>query len=194
MGVHTGAVVALDRLRHEGRGLAILLRHHLHDVFVNLHVVGGADQRVKDEAQFVLGRRHLVVVLFDFEAHLEHGRKHLAAQIRGAVHRTDREIAALDAGAVAGVAVRQLAVAVIGTFLAVDRVHLRFHRRFVAHVVEHEEFGLGTEIRLVADAGGGEIFLGLLGDRAWAAPVGLARQRLVGVAEQDDRGLRRERI
>jgi len=38
-------VVALDRLWHERRRLAVLMGDAVHDVFVDLHVVGGLDER-----------------------------------------------------------------------------------------------------------------------------------------------------
>jgi len=44
VGVHARAVIALDRLRHEGRGLAVLMRDVVHHVFVDLQIVGGAHQ------------------------------------------------------------------------------------------------------------------------------------------------------
>ncbi len=110
------------------------------------------------------------------------------------VDRRHREIAALDRRTMAGIAVGIFLVADIGAFVAVDLVERGVHRVLVAHVVEDEEFGLRPEIGRVADAGRDEIVLGLLGDRARIAAIGLAGQRLVHVAEDDERGLRRERI
>ena len=194
MRVHARAVVALDRLRHEGRGLAVLVRDLRHHVFVDLHLVGAGDERVEDMAQLVLRGRHLVVVLLDVQAHLRHGREHLGAEIRGAVHGRHRKIPALDRRTVAGIAVGEGLVRRVRAFLGLDRVGGALHADLVAHIVEHEELGLGTEERLVADAGRGEILLGLPADRARVAAIGLAGAGLVAVAEQDDRGLRRERI
>ena len=37
--VHAVTVVAYERLRHEGRGLAVAVRNVLHDVFQNQHFV-----------------------------------------------------------------------------------------------------------------------------------------------------------
>ena len=53
----------LDRLGHEGRGLAIGLGDLLHDILVDLHAVGGVRQRAEGQAEFVLGGGHFVVVL-----------------------------------------------------------------------------------------------------------------------------------
>ena len=81
MDVHARAVVAEDRLRHEGRGLAVGIGDLVHDVFVDLHLVGVADQRVELDAELVLGGRHFVVVLFDAHAHLGQHRQHLGAHV-----------------------------------------------------------------------------------------------------------------
>ena len=52
--------------------------------------------------------------------------------------------------------------------------------------VEHEELGFRAEEHLVADTQRSGIGLGLLGDRARVAVVGLARHRVDDVAEDDD--------
>jgi hypothetical protein len=54
----------------------------------------------------------------------------------------------------------------------------------IADVVEHEELGLGAEEDGVADAHRFDHGLGLLGDAARVAIVGLARGRLEHVADQ----------
>ena len=72
VGVHAGAVIALDRLRHKGRGLAVLVGHVVHDILVDLHVVGGAHQSVELGAELGLARGDLVVMLLDLEAHVIH--------------------------------------------------------------------------------------------------------------------------
>ena len=145
-------------------------------------------------AQLVLRGRHLVMVLLDREAHLHHGREHLGPEIGGAVDRRHREISALDRRAMAGIAVGELLGRAVGAFLGLDRVGGALHADAVAHVVEHEELGLGAEERLVGDAGRGQVLLRLLRHRARVAAIGLAGLRLEAVAEEDDRGLRRERI
>ena len=75
-----------------------------HDILVDLHAVGGLDQRAEGQAELVLRGGDLVVVLVAGQAHFEHGRDHLAADVDGAVDRRDREIAALGARTVAEVA------------------------------------------------------------------------------------------
>ena len=140
-------------------------------------------------SSFWLGR-HLVMVLFDVDAHLAHHAQHFGAQIAQRIDRRHREIAALDRRAVADIAAFEAARGVVRTLLLVDRIEGAVHRDFEAHVVEHEEFELWAEHRPVADAGLGEIGLGALCGRARVAGVGLARGRLKHVAEHDQRGLR----
>jgi len=170
------------------------VRDVLDDVLIDLHVVGAADDGAELEAELGLGGRHLVVMLLDAQPHVVHHLEHLGADVALAVDRRHREVAALDRRAVAGVAVGVFLVADIGAFIAVDLVHRPVHAGLVADVVEDEELRLGPEIGRVADAGGDEVGLGLLGHRARVAAIGLSGQRLVAVAEDDERGLRREGI
>jgi hypothetical protein len=76
----------------------------MHDVLVDLHAVGGLHQRAEGQAQFVLGAGDFVVVLVAGQAHFQHGRDHLAADVDRAVDRRDREVAALGARTVGHVA------------------------------------------------------------------------------------------
>jgi hypothetical protein len=136
----------------------------------------------------------LVVMLVHGQAHFEHRRDHLAADVHRAVDRRNREISALGARPVAEVTNvifaarvgRQLDIvdAIIGAVVAV----------LEADVVEHEEFGLGADIDGVADTGGLEIGLSTLRSRARIAAVKLAGARLDDVAEGDHHRSRREGI
>jgi len=193
--VHAGAVVALQRLGHEGGRLAVGVGDVVDHVFVFLDLVGLFGEAREDQAQLVLARGDLVVVLVHLHADALHGRQHLRAQVLRVVDRVDREIAALDARAMAAVALLERGV---GVPRAVDRVDLvghLVHRHRKADVVEDEELGLGAEEGGIADPGGLEIGLGLLGGRARVAAVGLAgvgldhramhAQRLFGVERID---------
>ena len=104
MHVHARAVVAEQRLGHEGRRLAVGLRDLMHDVLIDLHVVGHRDHRAELHAEFVLGCCDFVVVLFDDDAHLGQHRQHFRTDVLAAVDRGNREVAALDARTVAEVA------------------------------------------------------------------------------------------
>ena len=64
----------------------------------------------------------------------------------------------------------------------------------IAHVVEHEELGLGSEIDGVADAHRLDHGFGLAGDAAGIAVIGLAGGGLEDVADQHQGGLGEERV
>jgi hypothetical protein len=89
----------------------------------------------EDQAKLVLAGRHLVVVLVDLHAHPLHRGQHFGAQVHPGIDRVDREIAALDARAVAHVAHLVFGVGVPRAASRVDLVghlvhrHLRSGRR-----------------------------------------------------------------
>jgi hypothetical protein len=61
-------------------------------------------QRAVGQAELVLTGGDLVMMLVHRQAHLDHGRDHLAADVDSTVDRRDREIAALGARPVAEIA------------------------------------------------------------------------------------------
>ena len=192
--VHARAVVAIDRLRHEGRGLAVDVGDHLDAVLVDLHAVGHHRQRRELEPELVLGGRHLVVVLLDRAAHPRHGGEHLGAHVLHRVLRRHREVALLGADVVTEIAALVDPVG-IGRELAgieLEAGVVRLGR--IADIVEHEELGFWSEEDRVADARGLHHRLGLLGDAAGVAVIGLAGGRLEHVADQHQGGLGKERI
>ena len=163
-------------------------------IFVDLHVVAALGQRVELEAKFMLGGGDFVMVLFRLDAHVAHDRQHLAAHVLLGVDRRHREIAALDAGAMAEIALLIFGAGVVGAFLGVDVIEALVHADIEAHIVEDEELGFRAEIGGVADARGIHIGFGGLGDGARAAAVALAGGGLEHVADQDQRGLGEEGI
>ena len=85
----------------------------------------------------------------------------------------------------------------IGVGRKLDRVELESSivgLDCIFHVIEDEELGFRPEEHRVAEAHGLDQTLGLLGDGARVAVVRLASQRFEGVANQDKRRLRIERI
>ena len=126
----------------------------------------------------------------DLLARQAHGRAHVLERIHG----RHREVAALDAGTVALVAVRVFLGGVPRTLHRVDLVERAAHLVAVAHPVEDEELVLGTEQRGVGDAGRLQVRLGALGERARVALVALHGGRLDDVAADVDRGLFEERV
>ena len=76
MRVHTAAVIAKQWLRHEGHGLAVLIGDIANHVLVEHHVVCGFDESVESLVDFTLAAgRDFVVVAFNIEAALDHGRR-----------------------------------------------------------------------------------------------------------------------
>ena len=161
--VHAVAVVADDRLRHEGDGLAVGVRDVVHRVLQHLHFVGLAHQRVGVDADFALaGGGDFVVVHFDLHAQLFERQAHGRAQVLERIDRRHREVAALHAGTVRLVAFLVVLARAPRRFDRIDLEERALHGRAVAHVVEDEEFVLRAEQRAVADAGGLEVGLARL--------------------------------
>ncbi|EAT07975.1 hypothetical protein SKA58_08424 [Sphingomonas sp. SKA58] len=194
MRVHAAAIVLRDRLGHEGRRLAIGLRHHLHDVLVDLHAVGGLDQRTERQAQLVLRGGDFVVVLIAGQAHFQHGADHFGADVGARIDRRDGEITTLGARTVAQIAAFIFLAGVGRQFDVVDlEIALRVII-FETHIVEHEEFGFRPDIDRVAEPGRLDEGFRALGGRTRIAAVQLTGVRLDNVAENDQHGRRAERV
>ena len=150
--MHARTVVAIDRLRHEGGGLAVDVGDLMDAIFVDLHLVGHQRQGVELHAEFVLGGSDFVVMLLDLDAHLGHGAEHFRAHVLHRILRRNREVAGLGADAVT-----EVAALIFGV-----RVDRQFHRiqleagvvggGLEPDVVENEELGFGSEEHGVADA------------------------------------------
>ena len=191
--VHARAVVTEDRLRHEGRGLAVAPGDVLHDVLEEHQVVGRGEQRVELVVDLGLaGGAHLVVLALDLEAGLVQLQGDLGAQVGEVVDRRGREVAALVADLVAAVVLERAGVP--GAGLGVDVVEGLVRRGLEAHAVEDVELGLGAEVRGVGDAGGGEVRLGLLRHVARVTAVLLARDRVVDEEVDVERLVAAERV
>ena len=192
--VHAGAVIALDRLGHEGCGLAVGRGDVVHHVLVELQLVGNPGQVVEGHAQLVLGGRHLVVVLVHVHAHGDQGRGHLGADVAGLVDRVDREVAALDARTVAHVAAFHFVAGGVRAFFGVELEERTVHFDREANIVEHEELGFRAEEHVGAHAAVLDELLGLLRSAAWVAGVELAGDRVLDVTEDDQLWLRGEGV
>ncbi len=192
--MHARAVVLVVRLRHEGGGLAVRVRDVVHDVFVELHVVGHLDQRVETHAQLVLRRGDLVVVLLRLEAHLGHQRQHFRAHVLERVDRRDGEVATLRARTVTHVAAFIGAAGVVGQFRIVELIASVVRVGIPLHIREHEELGFRTEIGGVADARRLQVHLGLLRHRTRVAVVRRVVVRVENVAHDGERRVLEERV
>ena len=151
--VHAGAVVANDRLGHEGGGFAVRVRHIVDHVFLQLNPVSTLDQGAELGAQFHLtGVGHFVVMHFDGDAQGLKDQAHLRAHVLEAVNRRHGEIAALDSGTVAGVAMLVFFASVPGGFFRADLDETAGHVVLPAYAVENEEFWLRTKVGGVTKA------------------------------------------
>ena len=191
--VHSGAVVAEDRLRHEGRGLAVAPGDVLHHVLELHHGVGGLQQLVEAPVDLRLARRtDLVVRPLDDETGALELDDDLVAEVAEVVVRRDREVAALVLHLVA--AVVELRAAVPRAGLGVDVVEARVGVGLEPHVVEDVELRLGRKVRGVADSCRLQVGLGLPRDVARVAAVGLTGERVVDEEVDDERLARAERV
>src|SRR6202011_5113996 len=80
MHVHARAVVAMDRFRHEGRSLASGVGDLMYGIFVELHLIGIADERVEPDPKLMLSRGDLMVVLLHCDTHAGKRLQHLRPQ------------------------------------------------------------------------------------------------------------------
>ena len=195
MNVHAVAVIADQRLGHEGRGLAVAVRDVVHAVLEDLHFVSLAHQGVEGNTDFALtGGCHFVVMDFDLEAHFFHRQAHRRANVVQRIDRRHREVTALDAGTVTDVAIFIYLDRAPRGFLGIDLVRAMTHFSRPLDVVEDEKFVLGAEVGGVGDAGGLQVSLGAQRDRARVAFVTFAGGRLDDVTGDVDRGLVGKRI
>ena len=95
MRVHPRAVLAEQRLRHEGRVEAVLLRDLLDDQLVREHVVRHVERVREADVDLVLGGADLVVVVLDRDPHRLERPDRVAPDAGGGVHRRLGEVAAL---------------------------------------------------------------------------------------------------
>ena len=195
VGVHARAVVAEERLRHEGHGLACVPRGVLDQVLEQHQVVGGVQQRVELVVDLGLARgADLVVAALDLEARRDQVGDHVVAQVGVVVDRRHREVAALVVDLVAEVAAVLLAAGVPPALDGVDVVVALVRIGAEAHRVEDVELGLGAEVAGVGDAGRREVLLRLARDVARVAAVGLARDRVVHEEVDVERLVLAERV
>ncbi len=193
--VHAATVVAEERLRHERGRLAVAVCDVLDDVLQHHDVVGFLHERAELHADFALaGCCDFMVVYLDDEAHFLERQTHGGPNVLQGVDGRDRKISALDARAVAEIALVELLAALPRAFVRVDRVRSALHLRRPTDVVENEEFVLGAEECLIGNAGRFQIGLGALRRRTRVTLVALHRGRLDDVAANVQGGFFHERI
>ncbi|KAF1053631.1 MAG: hypothetical protein GAK43_01301 [Stenotrophomonas maltophilia] len=195
MHVHARAVVAVQRFRHEGHGLAVGIGNVVHAVLQGLDFVSLGNEGVELHTDLVLASGgHFVVVDFHDQAHFFQGVAHGGTDFVVVIDRRHREVAAFDARTVTFVAGFEVGVGVPGSLLGEDLEHRTGDVGLELHFVEDEELRLRADEYGVTDTGGLQVFLGALGDVARVALVALHGARLDDVADQDQGRLFGERV
>src|SRR3569833_550544 len=193
--VHTAAVVTHEWFGHECSGLAVTLRDIQDRVLEDLHFVGLFDERAGADADLALAAGgNLVVMDFDFQAHLFQRETHCRADVLEGIDRWHGEVATLDARAVPLVAAFIFLRRVPGALYRIDVIRAAVHVVVVNDAVENEEFVLRTKQSVIGDARGLQIGLGALGEGARIALVTRHGAGLDDVAADVDRRLFEEGI
>ncbi len=193
--VHAGAVVADDRLGHEGRRLAVGVGHVLDHVLLQLQPVGALHQRAELGADLHLaGAGHFVVMHFDRDAQLLEHQAHLGAHVLEAVDRRHREVAALDGGPVAASCRARIPCRCSRPLLRSRSWRSSPTCRCSSARCRRRRIRAPGRSRRRRRCRCLEVGLGALGQRARVALVGLAVARLEHVAGQEQRRLFEERI
>ena len=194
MDVHPGAVVAVDRLRHEGRRLPVAAGDVLDDVFVEADLIGHPHQFLVVHVDLALPRGgHLVMLGLDVDPRLDHRLHHLVAQVHQLVAWWQRAIPLLEAELAAEVR-PLLPPAVPFRLGGIDVVVALVGVLVEADIVEDEELRLRPDEAGIGDPGALEIIDRLAGDVARIAGVVLAGDRILDVADHRQRGEGREGI
>ncbi len=164
----------------------------MHDILVDLHLVGVANQRIELYAEFVLRRCDFVVMLFNHNAHFSQNRQHFRTHVLQAVNRRYWEIAALYTWAVAEIACLVICIVIGRQFRRIKLEACIVGIGLVLHVIKDEEFRLWPNENRIANARCLQIGFGLLGSAAWVTIVSFARNRVQNIADHHHGGLRKE--
>ena len=179
-----GAVVAEDRLRHEGDRLAVRVGDVLDHVLVGHDLIGHAGQALEAEVDLALAARgDLVVVELARDPEPLQRQHHRRAEIVQRVVRRGREVALLRPRRVAEAGPARVPV----PLARVDRVVGRVRAELVADLVEDEELALGADEAGVRDPRRAQVLLRALRHLARVARVALARDRVGDLADQRQR-------
>src|SRR5258705_12539323 len=185
MNVHSRGVVLEQRFGHERRSHFVLAGGILDHVLVDHQVVSHAGERSEAHVYFVLAAgRYFMVMGFNLDPERLHREHHFGAESLHAVGRGNRKVSLFRARLMAQIR-RFLLAGVPAALAGIDFVEGVVDALSVAHLVEYEELRLRTEVARIGAAGAAQISLGLLGNEAGVAAIGLTGHRLPDVANQD---------
>ena len=195
MDVHAAAVIAHQGFGHEGGGLAEGMSDVLDDILEDQHFIGLLDQGAELDSDLALtGGGDLMMVHFDYQAHVLQGVTHGGPQVLQGIDRRDRKITALGARPMADVAILVYLFGVPAGFLRIHLVERALHGKTPANIVKDEVFVFRAKQRGVGDAGGFHVGFGALGDGTRITLVALHVDRLDDVATQNHGGIIKERV
>ena len=193
--MHARTIVAFDRLRHEGGGLAVSSRYVPHRVFENLRPVGALHEGAEARADFALaGAAHFVVMNFNGHTLLLKERAHFAAHVGQAVAGRNREVAPLGAVAVTKIAAFKVKTGRPGRFFRTNLEEGGAGLMIPLDGIKNEEFGFRAKISRVADAGRLQIGICTVGERTRITFIALAGRRFKHIAVEHERIGLTERI
>ena len=135
-----------------------------------------------------------MVVHFHRNAQLLQHQAHLRTHVLEAVNGWHRKVAALDGGAVTGIAMVKFFARVPSRLFRVDFVEAAGHVVGPTHTVKHEKLGLRTKVSGVTKAGGFHVRLSALGQRAGITLVGFAVSGVDHIAAQNHRRFFKEGV
>ncbi len=191
MEVHAAAGLAVERLRHEGRGLTVADRDVLHDVLDDLRRVAGAEDPHERRLDLALPRpADLVMVVLHVDAGASSSRHISRAEVVERVLRRDRVVAAVERDQMA---VSRRGAVPVG-LRAVDAVRGDVDAVLDRDVVEDVELVLGSPDALVRDARRPQILLGAPDDVARVEGERRFRVGLVRRADEAEGRLLAERV
>ena len=100
MRMHSGAIIPIERLGHEGHGFVMPARDIAHNIFVHHHLIGHLDQGIESKVDFGLARcGHFMMMLLHLDSDFFHLPAHFRPDILLRVDRSHGEIAFLMARA-----------------------------------------------------------------------------------------------
>ena len=143
--MHARTIITHHRFRHEGCGFAIAMGDHMHDIFIELHLISNINHGRKFHAQFMLRWGDLMMMFFHFHAQIIEHSHHFGTQILSRIHWRNGKITALHARTMGIIAAFHIITAGIGSFLRANLIHAMIHIILNQHIIKHEKFCFGTK-------------------------------------------------